>query len=64
MLLGVSFMLFRIYVRCLFIEHLSDPFAEFIWVLFPLIGFLIVLYGFFSGNREETLTEKNIFSAV
>lgn len=58
MFLGVAFMLFGIYVRCIFIGYLYNFFIELIWMVFPIIGIAIVLYGFFSGKHKEDLDEE------
>lgn len=58
MLLGIAFMLFGIYFRCLYIGYLYNFFIELIWIIFPIVGFLIILYGFFSKENKEDLIEK------
>lgn len=58
MLLGIALMLFGIYFRCLFIGYLYNFFIELIWIIFPIVGFLVILYGFFSENQQEELTPK------
>lgn len=58
MLLGITFVLFGIYLRCIFIGYLYNFFIELLWVIFPIIGIVLVLYGFFSGKQTEGLTEE------
>ena len=50
MLLGITVMLFGIYLRCLFIEHLYSFFIELIWTVLPIIGLLIAVW---VGNRHK-----------
>ena len=58
MLLGIVLILFGIYLRTLYIEHLSGSFVEFIYTATPIIGIIVALYGFFRANPKEELTEK------
>ena len=58
MLLGIALMLFGIYFRGLFIGYLYNFFIELIWIVFPIVGFLVILYGFFSEEPKEELNEK------
>ena len=51
MLLGMVLILFGIYLRTLYIEHLSGSFSEFIYTATPIVGIIVSLYGFFSGNE-------------
>lgn len=51
-------MLLGIYFRGLFIGYLYSSFIEFIWTVVPIIGFLVVLYGFFKEDPKEDLTER------
>ena len=58
MLLGIVLILFGIYLRTLYIEHLSSSFAEFIYSATPIIGMVVALYGFLRVEPEEDLSEK------
>ena len=46
MILGIVIILFGIYLRIIFIGYMNNSFIEFIWVISPIIGFTIALYGF------------------
>ena len=58
MLLGITFVLFGIYLRCVFIGYLYNFFIELLWVIFPIIGIVLVLYGFFYEKHSKDLTEE------
>lgn len=58
MLFGIALMLLGIYFRGLFIGYLYNFFIECIWTVVPIIGFLVVLYGFFKEDPKEDLTER------
>lgn len=58
MLLGVALVLVVIYLRVIFIGNLYSSFIEVIWTVFPIIGFAVILYGFFSEDPDKDLTEK------
>lgn len=58
MLLGITIMLFGIYLKTIFIENLHGSLIEIIWVILPIIGALISLYGFFSHEKSTEKIEK------
>ena len=58
MLLGIVLILFGIFLRTLYIEHLSSSLAEFIYTATPIIGIVLALYGFIREYPEEDSTEK------
>lgn len=53
MLLGFAFVIFGIYIRCVYIGYLYSSITEAVWTASPIIGFLIILYGFFAEDRQD-----------
>ncbi len=51
MVLGNALMLIGIYLRVIYIEHISNNFVEFLWQWLPIIGFIILLFSFFWDDK-------------
>ena len=58
MLLGIVFMISGVCVRCIYIGYLYNTFIELVWIILPIIGFVVFLFGFFDSERHDELTEK------
>ncbi len=51
MILGNALMLIGIYLRVIYIEHISNNFVEILWKWLPVIGIIALVFSFFWDEK-------------